>query len=297
MAITIETNTKESISLEEYLEHVSTSVDLRDEDQVLASAEKLRALANNRQFLVERINRELLDRSAFQTTNAYSSQTLALGGGQGFFVRANMWLPPAEASGVTDWESQLYAYSRPHDHNFSFLTVGYWGSGYWTSIYEYDPERVIGFPGEEVKIRFLEKTSLPRGKVMFYRASRDIHTQEHPEEFSISLNLLLASPGLNNDSQFWFDLESGRIKNYVQSAASGRLMLCRAARYVGDGRTVTALENLAERHHFPRVRAAAYDALAALEAGFAVRIWARALDDKHAYVQHAARAALTALDG
>ena len=42
-----------------------------------------------------------------------------------------------------------FFYHIPHDHNFSFLTVGYIGPGYWSDYYEYDHDSVLGAPGEE----------------------------------------------------------------------------------------------------------------------------------------------------
>ena len=150
MAITVETNTTESITLEEYFDYVSSEVAVYDVDEVLNSATALRALANNRSFLVARLNQELADWKNFQTENSYTAPTITLGGGKGFFIRANMWVPMPESAAEREWDRKLYAYEVPHDHNFSFLTVGYLGSGYGTTIYEYDPKSVVGFPGEHV---------------------------------------------------------------------------------------------------------------------------------------------------
>jgi HEAT repeats len=269
---------------------MSSEVDLSDTDHVLESGAMLKALANNRHFLVERVNEELLSWRNFQTGNNYSAQTLALGGGNGFYVRANMWLPPSEVSGPKIWESNLYAYTRPHDHNFSFLTVGYFGSGYATSIYEYDPEQIAGIPGEQVQLRFLEKTTLPAGKVMFYRAGRDVHSQEHPEEFSISLNLMLARPEVDWSNQYWFDLDRYIIQDFVQRpSTSGRVALCRLAGALGNGATINILESIASHHEMPRVRASAYESLAALTSSAAQTIWEQAIQDRHPFVRDVAR--------
>ncbi len=47
-----------------------------------------------------------------------------LGAGAGYAVRANMRVPVLNAGAMWDWESKLHDYSRPHDHNFSFLAIG-----------------------------------------------------------------------------------------------------------------------------------------------------------------------------
>ncbi|MEA5523451.1 HEAT repeat domain-containing protein [Nodularia spumigena] len=297
MTITININTDESITLEEYVEYISSTIDLSDTEQVINSATALKALSNNRSFLVEKINQELLNWDNFQTENSYSAQTLALGGKDGFFVRANIWTPATKSKspGESEWEKKLFAYELPHDHNFSFLTVGYLGSGYETTIYEYEPTTVIGYEGEPVDLTFLERTSLPRGKVMYYRASRDIHTQEPPIELSISINLLIVSPEANTSNQYCFDIESATIKGFVQNPGTGRIMLCHLARHVGDGSTINILEALAKNHEQPRLRWTAYESLVTLNPTAKAEILEQAVNDSHSFVQMYARKALGTL--
>ncbi|SDM84599.1 hypothetical protein [Maricaulis salignorans] len=296
MAITLQSDRTDTIELDEYVDYVTRHVDPTDTDQVLASAPMLKALANNRSFLVDKFNRELQDWDTFQSSNGYSSQTLTLGSGNKFFIRANMWAPPTNPGEVWDWESKLFAYAKAHDHNFSFITVGYLGSGYGTSIHEYDPESIRGEVGEHVDLRFLEDTSLPQGKMMFYRASRDIHSQTPPEEFSISLNFMCVSREVSTREQYWFDLEQSIITGRVQNPGSTRVMFCHLAKHIGDGRTVNLLESIASGHAFPQVRVSAYDALAALESGHRARIWTRALTDSSDLVAIHARRELAQLE-
>jgi hypothetical protein len=287
MAITIETSESAAMTLADYIDYVSREVDLQDAESVLASAPALRSLAQNRTFLVDYLNRELAQSwDTFQPDNSYSAQTLTLGAGKDFSIRANMWLPSDPAS--DGWDDRLYAYGLAHDHNFSFLTVGYLGPGYRTSIYEYDSMIVEGFPGERVELKFLERTSLPVGKIMLYRASRDIHTQEPPEDFSMSLNLLIVSPSVRNSNQYTFNIEKGEIHGYVPNASGGRVMLVEMAKYVGDGRTVSLIESICRRHPVPRLRWAAYNSLATLEKGSSEQIFTRAAADLHPYVRRMA---------
>jgi hypothetical protein len=296
MALTLETHTAESIGLEEYVEYISHNVEVRDLDSVSASAPQLAALSNNRTFLTEHINNELRDWRHFQLANSYTAQTLLLGLGKDFIVRANIWVPPARDIRTRDAQNQMFYYQIPHDHNFSFLTVGYLGSGYETAIYEYDSDCVSGILGEHVTLRFLERTSLPQGKIMLYRASKDVHYQEHPKEFSISLNLLLAFPEISLKNQFLFDLDSRTIREYVQSPGASRVMVCHIARYVGNGATVNLLEALSARHASERVRATAYESWSILEPGESDAIWRRALEDRHSYVRYCAERQLTGVN-
>src|SRR5262249_39292837 len=157
------------------------------------------------------LNQELKAWREFQPENAYTAQTLLLAKGKDFIIRANIWEPPASSGDERDWQNSLYYYLIPHDHNFSFMTVGYLGSGYETTLYERDPDLIEDVPGQSPPIRFVERTSLPQGKVMLYRAFRDIHRQEHPKEFSISLNLMLAQPQLNTRDQYFYDFELEKV--------------------------------------------------------------------------------------
>jgi hypothetical protein len=296
MAITLKAYSKKSISLEEYIDSIS-NINVLDFDQVAESAEKLLQLSNNKQFLVEKLNQELMTLNAFQAENSYSSQTLMLGGGKQFAVRANMWLPREEenANPNDDWESKLYSYALAHDHNFSFLTVGYWGSGYRTSIYEYDPEKIVGYAGEKVDLKLIEETSLPEGKIMYYRAFRDIHVQEEPDEFSVSLNLLIVSPELNVRNQYYFDLNESTIKSFVQTTSRNRLIINNLAKIIHDNTTLTLLEELSLKHINPNVRFGAFENLAYLLKDESGHLWKKAMADKSPFVQHMARMQMSQL--
>lgn len=298
MALTLAAQTDEIISLEEYVDYVSREVDVEDEDSVLASAPKLRALANNRLFVAQHLTEELRSWRAFQATNTYTAPTLMLAKTALFAVRANVWEPPGGTPEAREHQKALYYYQVPHDHNFSFLTIGYFGPGYETAIYERDPDALVGVPGERVDMRFLERTTLPEGKMMYYRASRDIHSQDHPQALSLSINLLLSQPRLQHQDQFLFDLDAGVISEVAgNSGTSSRVLPCRLACHFSDDGTADALADIAEKHPTPRVRATAFESLAALSGGSARQVWRRGESDGHPLVRLRARQALAGLDG
>ena len=182
MARTIPCSTSNAISIGEYLEHVRSKVNLRDEDSLAASAPMLRALANDRELVVRELNRRIEN---FLADGAIpSAQSLALGGGDDFYVRANIWPAIADMASGRAYQDQ-FAYNLAHDHNFTFMTVNYLGPGYETEIYEYDFDKVEGYIGEAVDLRFLEKIRFGTGIVMLYRASRDVHVQYAPTELTM----------------------------------------------------------------------------------------------------------------
>jgi len=295
MALTLESAVTESIDLQGFIEQVDRCLDPNDMDSLAACAPYLKALANNRSFVTEELNRQLGSWRDFQTTNRYTSQTMTFGRGKHFFVRANIWTPLSARQEIREAEERLFFYHVPHDHNFSFLTVGYFGPGYETIIYEYDPSEIAGVVGESANLHFLERTSLTEGKIMLYRACRDIHSQEDAPQFSVSLNLMVNSPSVNSRSQFFFDLQNGSISGVVPTPNTSRMIVCQLARHLGDGRTVELLDGLATSHDSERMRASAYEALATLERGSAEQIWKRALLDSHALVTDKARKSLSDL--
>ena len=294
MAITIPCETDSVLDLDEYVAYVRDNVDFRDEDSLADSAPKLRQLANNRDLIVDRINRELDDWDTFQTDNTYTSQTVMLAVGKDFYVRANMWLPPAALPQDREWQDKLFFYRVAHDHNFSFLTVGHLGPGYETTIWEYDRDGVKGELGEHVALRLLERTVLDEGKVMLYRACRDIHSQEHPRECSISINLVASPPEVHQTTQYLFDTDEGKIMSRLQKAVSGHVFLCSLAQHIGNGATPPILEKILHTHYSSRVRVAAATALAALEPAAArPDVWRSVLADTDESVR---RIAVRALD-
>ena len=149
----------------------------------------------------------------------------------------------------------------PHDHNFDFMTVGYHGSGYRTEIYEYDYDRVCGYPGEKIDLRFLENTRLGRGKVMFYRKSKDVHIQHPPESLSISLNLMLRCPNQHTRQQYEFDIEQSRIKNFLSGDISLRVSIIEMAAELGGVASLEILDEISRKHACERSRKAAFTGL------------------------------------
>jgi len=172
--------------------------DPADEDSFAAAGPLLKRLGNNRRFLADIATAELKDRCTRQgLENRYSSQVIMLHrASEKYFIRANFW--PSERDSVFKASGNSpFFYRIPHDHNFSFLTVGYLGPGYWSEYYEYDFESVVGLPGEKVDLRFIEKSRLDQGKVMLYRAHRDVHNQLPADEMSISINVMHATAALS----------------------------------------------------------------------------------------------------
>ena len=250
------------IELAELIEALNQdSFDPADEESFAATAPLLKRLANNRDFLAELAVAELKDRCARQSLeNRYSSQVIMVHrASEKFFIRANFW-PSDRDSVLKASGTSPFFYGIPHDHNFSFLTVGYLGPGYWSEYYEYDFEQVVGLPGEKVDLRFIEKSRLEPGKVMLYRAHRDIHNQLPADEMSVSINIMEASNRLPFLNQYRFDVKRCEVAGILTRTASEALLALAANHDGGNGRDL--VESFAAGHPCGRIRFAALRELA-----------------------------------
>jgi hypothetical protein len=240
------------------------SFDPADEESFAAAGPLLKRLANNRAFLAELATAELKDRCTRQSLeNRYSSQVLMLHrASEKYFIRANFWPSPRDSLFKASGASPFF-YHVPHDHNFSFLTVGYLGPGYWSEYYEYDFDKVVGLPGEKVDLRFVEKARLEPGKVMLYRAHRDVHDQLPADEMSVSINIMHATPALPFLDQYRFDPKRCEIVSILNRSATEALLALAANHGGGNARDL--VESFAAGHPSDRIRFAALRELAAAE--------------------------------
>ena len=238
--------------------------DPADEDSFAAAGPLLKRLANNRSFLADIAVAELKDRCTRQSLeNRYSSQVLMLHrASEKYFIRANFWPSERDSLFKTSGNSPFF-YHVPHDHNFSFLTVGYLGPGYWSEYYEYDFHGVAGVPGEKVDLKYIEKARLETGKVMLYRAHRDVHNQLPADDMSVSINIMHATPCLPWLNQYRFDVKSCEIVSILNRSSTEALLALAANHDGGNARDL--VESFAACHPSERIRFAALSELAAAE--------------------------------
>ncbi len=264
-------------------------VDLADEASISRCADLLAGLQRNRSFLADRIIAELKASYADQlATNRYSAQVFLLHRSpRGHFLRANLW--PAATDAVYTASGPLaFAYGLPHDHNFHFLTTGYSGPGYISDYYEYDAEPVDGRVGEPLDLTFVERRQLSEGKMMLYRAHRDIHSQLPPDSLSVSLNIMDEGEHVPWRDQYIVDLgqETGGRGTIARrpTITPGEMLLRCAVHLTDNGKDIA--EQFARAHPVPRVRANAIAALAAVADGEArATVLERGIGDSDARVR------------
>lgn len=248
------------MGVEEYQDFVRDEIDLEDFDCLCETAWALKALANNRNFLTSAVNAELGSYLAGHCNTAFNANSVILFRARDYTVRANLWLPLSTDRQRKELEATAFSYYACHDHNFHFVTAGYLGSGYESLLYHQDR---IGAeqPGDRVSLAFIEKIRLGQGDLMAYRAFADAHTQEPPEELSVSLNLMAHPPSLAAHRQYFFDVEAETISTAVGNGHESFANFLGMAGELGNGDTVELLLDLARDHPIDTIRASASDAL------------------------------------
>ena len=287
----IDAASDDRIELGDLVEKLETEpFDPEDEDCFASWGEALKKLGNNRRFLGDMVVAELSRAGDGRLpANHYSPQVIVLHAGKkNYLLRANFW-PAEHDSIVVNSGMAPFFYGMPHDHNFSFLTVGYLGPGYWSEYYEYDYETVAGHVGEKVDLRFVERSRLDQGKVMLYRAHRDVHSQLPADEMSVSLNILGHPTSQAFRDQYRFDVARGEVAGIINHTSLEPL-LALAAHFGGDdGRSL--LDDFASGHPSDRIRFAAVRAQAAAAADLdgRIEVYRRASALPNRYVSAMAR--------
>lgn len=271
MPLLINSRAGDPIELGELVETLASGgFDPDDEESIAAFGPALGRLGANRRFLGDLVVEELKRSCAGQVErNRYTAQVILLDTGPGFAIRANFW-PAADDSVVVNSGTGPFFYGVPHDHNFSFLTVGYAGPGYWSDYYEYDNGEVRGLVGETVALRFVERSRLAEGKVMLYRRFRDVHSQLPPDLLSVSLNVLAQSDRSDFCDQYRFDLERREVAGLVNTNPLEALV--KLAVHLGGGNGMDLAQAFATGHPSERIRFAAIEAQASVEPSLERRI-------------------------
>ena len=250
------------IGLEELVESVARMADPNDLGSLTACAPLLAGFARRSGIVTDVINKtieELL--SARWVAPIRTPQSFVLAVHDLFYVRCNLWAPLAADLRSKSYQERLYSLELPHDHNFSFLTVGYLGPGYTTDLFEYDRRQVEGRIGETVDLRPAGTFTLSPGDVMFYREGLDVHIQHQPPELSASLNIMFLSEFTRREWQYLFDLPSRTITGRSGNAMRSRHELMLLAGEVGDAETMNLLEDVGSKCGCPSTRRAAVAAL------------------------------------
>jgi hypothetical protein len=209
------------LSLEDFKDAFHDSkVDVMDEDSMLDAVDMLKQLSNNRSFLAEVIHDRITQSIATGKPPELGMHTVVICRLRNHhYLRAVIW-PAEKDDSYARTGGDVFYYGMPHDHNFHFLTVGYFGPGYSSDYYEVEGDTSAWYPGAHVELKSMGRRSLGLGKMMLYRAYKDVHSQLPPSATSISLNIMANRPTGTLPNQHIFDAQATRVAAIMQSRAA-----------------------------------------------------------------------------
>lgn len=250
-----------------YFENAGSS--LFDEN-LDATAAVIRGLFEDRQFISDFLQQILISDPG---GNDYSSQVFVIHRSKYFTLRVVLWEAPQGLPG-----EEIFLYELPHDHDFSFFTLGYYGPGYETVVKKYDNSSVVGLSGEEVNASGDERWLLKEQRVVLYEGGKDIHCQMPPTSLSISFNVLqdINAFGLRR-RQYEFERDFSRIRKVIN--VNPVSLLVRSACALG-GESVKYVEEVAASGG-EYERAVAFKALISMDPKYRIS----ALKDESVYVR------------
>ena len=130
----------------------------------------------------------------------------------------------------------------------------------WKSTTPDEREPVVGYVNENVNLRSMGRFRLDQGRMILYRASRDIHQQYSPESFSVSLNLISVDfEKAAKINQYYFDVKNSTVAGIVNRSSAE--FITSIAAHFGNDNTEDLLNDLLSLKYCHRTRAAAYVAL------------------------------------
>lgn len=252
------------IGLEEVIAYLDEyGFDPKNEASIANTAYQLKGLYNDRDFLSDILIKELEDRCQKQNeSNAYGGQSIILYNQEAIMIRANIWPSKSHYLMRKNGDAAFY-FDTPHDHNFDFLTIGYMGPGYRSEYYEYDYEKVIGYKGETVDLKYAETSCLEEGKMLHYRAHKDVHQQLPAESLSVSINIMHQNMVQPWHDQYHFDLSTQKIVK-ILNHVSGEVLLQMAVHLLPEQGQALAHEFM-HNHPCDRMRYNSFQALLSIQ--------------------------------
>jgi hypothetical protein len=199
--------------------------DVRDVDLRKELEDRIVFLNNTPELLHDLFVAAIEAMSLGRKTNLLTSQQFILGQNDTMAIRVNLWPALENKSSHSEANIKLYSYEDAHDHNFDFVTIGHFGPGYFTRIYEYDRDKYAGIAGEDVDLTHIADLNLRVGDMLWFQSGRHVHTQGLPATFSATINYILKDPVENSKPQFYFDIERSKILSLTDNTTSKQMNL------------------------------------------------------------------------
>jgi hypothetical protein len=231
--------------LSDFYSLCDAKIDAKDESTLNGLVVPLRDLSKNLFILWELLADRLVDLSGnTASVGSYGPGAYVIHKGRGYTIRLVMWLPIQSVGPQKVWEDQAFSYDYCHNHDFSILTVGWFGPGYETTVYEVsDQVARNGMPGMNVAPLSVRRLRLSAGEVFLYKKGVHVHFQHPPKSFSVSLNILVKDDEL---AQFEFDRDCTKILRVTAHPHSIATQAIRFAEALGTSRAAELVSIAAE---------------------------------------------------
>ena len=253
-------STKDEVSEDELVKFVNQNVNPDNIDSIMNAVPMLAAY-NNQDVIGTIFKKYLENYREGSLAKSYTPQSYPIAVGSSFLLRMNLWTPCAVRQDLqlAKIERTMNSIDVAHDHNFNLLTIGHFGPGYNTDLFEYDERTISGFVGEKVDLTSTGSAQLSRGKVILFEQNMDIHIQHAPESISASLNLVFQSSGGSNNRQYVFDTQAGRISSIAPTRVESRTSLLGLAFDLNKECLDERIMQVANRSECPYSREVAHD--------------------------------------
>ncbi|PSH12430.1 hypothetical protein B7R74_20310 [Yersinia pseudotuberculosis] len=271
MAVKVKTKENSSLTLKEFILFLETSGNLEKLRNSIYSSEvmsdtasQLRALAASKEHILSIIIKDLENTDHFQPQNYEQTQGFVLHSTPYYTIRLMLWIPPEHQAGTVP-----LSYNIAHDHTVDLMTVGFFGPGYRTSLYEFDYNEPIQRTDGLTRLDYKGEMYLRENEVIYYFANKDVHIQHEPESLSVSLNLVISKPDtsvrqtifdikpIDGDGNLWWG--NPRF-NSIDKIISQRSIFSALLTH-GNMRTKKAIKHIAQNHEADEARALSWVAI------------------------------------
>ncbi|HMN76639.1 MAG TPA: hypothetical protein PKC97_11280 [Burkholderiaceae bacterium] len=247
----IHSHSDERLELSEFIRRCDEKIVSQRAD-ISAAAEDLAALARNKSHLTSLLANILSERveSAENASSLrYSDQCQILVRRPQYYVRIAAWDVPRQRGDSFKYDERYFSYGFVHNHNFDLLTAGIYGPGYISVSWRLEIPVQYLSSGRPVKLVKVPDERLRDGDVLLYERWHDVHMQQPPESFSMSLNLIVED---FNVPQYSFDPTQKTAVEHIGGAGHGIAGLFAIARALNHP-DIEVLNEMARRKLGERV--------------------------------------------
>jgi hypothetical protein len=150
------------------------------------------------------------------------AQSFSLCSNDEFVMRVNCWYPKSRLPAEGDLEHQKYfSIGVCHNHNFDFFTSCVIGPGYKSDFLLTGDDLSNLAEGDTINFSQKWRVRLGFGDAIFVPRETQFHTQELPESFSATINLIPISGQSKTGRQYTLDDDHKTVRRVIIGDVAG----------------------------------------------------------------------------